>query len=69
MQKLGHIIKHINRKRNVMPDQTEVYNATVKGVKDIHDSENPVKYWLSVELEDHMLNKIVDIYKKDKLLK
>jgi len=52
MQKLGHIIKHINRKRNVMPDQTEVYNATVKGVKDIHDSENPVKYWLSVELED-----------------
>ncbi|MDA0764140.1 MAG: hypothetical protein O3A39_06865 [Proteobacteria bacterium] len=35
-----------------MPQQTEVYNATVKGVKDIHNDESPVKYWLSVELDD-----------------
>ena len=26
--------------------------ATVKGVKDIHTEEDPVKYWLSVELEN-----------------
>lgn len=31
---------------------TEVYEATVKGVKDIHTDEAPVKYWLSVDLED-----------------
>jgi len=34
--------------------QTETYKATVKGVKDIHDEENPVKYWLSVEMENGM---------------
>ena len=34
--------------------QTETYKATVKGVKDIHDDENPVKYWLSVEMENGM---------------
>ncbi len=31
---------------------TETYTATVKGVKDIHTEEDPVKYWLSVELEN-----------------
>ena len=33
--------------------QTETYQATVN-VKDIHDDENPVKYWLSVEMENGM---------------
>jgi len=31
---------------------TEVYEATVKGVKDIHTEDAPVKYWLSVDLDD-----------------
>ena len=53
MQKIGKLIKHINRKRKIMT-QTETYQATVKGVKDIHDDENPVKYWLSVEMENGM---------------
>jgi hypothetical protein len=53
MQQIGKLIKHINRKRKIMT-QTETYQATVKGVKDIHDDENPVKYWLSVEMENGM---------------
>tara|TARA_Y100001972_G_C7611755_1_gene306696 strand:- start:460 stop:969 length:510 start_codon:yes stop_codon:yes gene_type:complete len=53
MQQIGKLVKHINRKRKIMT-QTETYQATVKGVKDIHDDENPVKYWLSVELENGM---------------
>ena len=53
MQQIGKLINHINRKRKIMT-QTETYTATVKGVKDIHDDENPVKYWLSVEMENGM---------------
>ena len=53
MQQIGKLIKHMNRKRKNMT-QTETYQATVKGVKDIHDDENPVKYWLSVEMENGM---------------
>ena len=53
MQQIGKLINHINRKRKIMT-QTETYQATVKGVKDIHDDENPVKYWLSVEMENGM---------------
>jgi len=30
----------------------ETYEATVKGVKDIHTPEAPVKYWLSVDLDN-----------------
>ena len=55
MQRFGAIIKHINNKNRRKPmAQTETYKATVKGVKDIHDEENPVKYWLSVEMENGM---------------
>ena len=55
MQRFGAIIKHINNKNRRKPmTQTETYKATVKGVKDIHDDENPVKYWLSVEMENGM---------------
>lgn len=55
MQRFGAIIKHINNKnRRKTMAQTETYKATVKGVKDIHDEENPVKYWLSVEMENGM---------------
>ena len=55
MQRFGAIIKHINNKnRRKTMAQTETYKATVKGVKDIHDDENPVKYWLSVEMENGM---------------
>ena len=44
MQRFGAIIKHINNKnRRKTMAQTETYKATVKGVKDIHDDENPVK--------------------------
>jgi len=55
MKGFGATIKHINNKNRRKPRaQTETYKATVKGVKDIHDDENPVKYWLSVEMENGM---------------
>lgn len=57
MNRLGHYIKKINiqerknrRRNNTM--SLEVYNATVKGVKDIHTDDEPNKYWLSVDLDD-----------------
>lgn len=53
MQKLGQVIKNINdRRRKYKMTNTEQYEATVKGVKDIHTAEAPVKYWLSVDLDD-----------------
>jgi hypothetical protein len=57
MNRLGHYIKKINiqerknrRRNNTM--SLEIYNATVKGVKDIHTDDEPNKYWLSVDLDD-----------------
>ena len=52
MQKLGQVIKNINNRRRKTMANTEVYEATVKGVKDIHTEDAPVKYWLSVDLDD-----------------
>jgi len=52
MQKLGQVIKNINNRRRKTMANTEVYEATVKGVKDIHTEESPVKYWLSVDLDN-----------------
>ena len=52
MQKLGQVIKNINNRRRKTMANTEVYEAIVKGVKDIHTEDAPVKYWLSVDLDD-----------------
>ena len=52
MQKLGQVIKNINNRRRKTMANTEIYEATVKGVKDIHTEDAPVKYWLSVDLDD-----------------
>jgi hypothetical protein len=52
MQKLGQVIKNINNRRRKTMANTEVYEATVKGVKDIHTEDAPVKYWLSVDLDN-----------------
>tara|TARA_A100000172_G_C3024748_1_gene104413 strand:- start:396 stop:911 length:516 start_codon:yes stop_codon:yes gene_type:complete len=53
MQRIGQLVDHINKKhRRKRMGNTETYTATVKGVKDIHTEEDPVKYWLSVELEN-----------------
>jgi hypothetical protein len=52
MQKLGQVIKNINNQRRKTMANTEVYEATVKGVKDIHTEDAPVKYWLSVDLDN-----------------
>ena len=51
MQKIGSILKHINKQENTNMQNTETYEAVVQGIKDIHDKENPVKYWLSVSLD------------------
>ena len=45
MQQIGKLIKHMNRRWKNMT-QTE-YIKQLSRVKDIHDDENPVKYWLS----------------------
>ena len=47
--------------------QTETYKATVKGVKDIHDEENPVKYWLSVGAKP--TDRVIGFLAKEGLLK
>jgi hypothetical protein len=52
MQKIGQVIKNINNRRRINMSNTEMYEATVKGVKDIHTEDAPVKYWLSVDLDD-----------------
>lgn len=36
----------------------ESYEATIQGLKDIHDQDNPVKYWLSVKLDDQTDRKL-----------
>lgn len=36
----------------------ESYQATIQGLKDIHDADNPVKYWLSVKLDDNTERKL-----------
>lgn len=41
-----------------MSENVESYQATIQGLKDIHDSENPVKYWLSVKLDDQSERKL-----------
>ena len=38
MQKIGNIVKHINKQGKQNMANTETYDATVKGVKDIHDA-------------------------------
>jgi hypothetical protein len=58
MQKIGNIVKHINKQGKQNMANTETYDATVKGVKDIHDAENPVKYWLAVEMENGIERKL-----------
>jgi len=53
MQKLSDVINNINNKRRKYNmSNLETYEATVKGVKDIHTAEAPVKYWLSVDLDN-----------------
>ena len=58
MQKIGNIVKHINKQGKQNMANTETYDAIVKGVKDIHDAENPVKYWLAVEMENGIERKL-----------
>lgn len=41
-----------------MSENVESYEATIQGLKDIHDDENPVKYWLSVKLDDQTDRKL-----------
>ena len=41
-----------------MNENTESYQATIQGLKDIHDADNPVKYWLSVKLDDNTDRKL-----------
>jgi hypothetical protein len=57
MENLKTIINKIN-KRRTMSENVESYEATIQGLKDIHDSENPVKYWLSVKLDDQSERKL-----------
>ena len=57
MEKLNNILKRIN-KRTKMNENTESYQATIQGLKDIHDADNPVKYWLSVKLDDNTDRKL-----------
>jgi hypothetical protein len=57
MEKLNNILKRIN-KRSKMSENVESYQATIQGLKDIHDADNPVKYWLSVKLDDNTDRKL-----------
>jgi len=57
MENIKHIINKIN-KRRTMSENVESYEATIQGLKDIHDDENPVKYWLSVKLDDQTDRKL-----------
>lgn len=41
-----------------MSENVESYQATIQGLKDIHDADNPVKYWLSVKLDDNTDRKL-----------
>lgn len=41
-----------------MSENVESYEATIQGLKDIHDNDNPVKYWLSVKLDDQTDRKL-----------
>lgn len=41
-----------------MSENVETFEATIQGLKDIHDSDNPVKYWLSVKLDDNTDRKL-----------
>jgi hypothetical protein len=50
MENIKQIMKRINKRRTNM--ELETYDCTIKGLKDIHDAENPVKYWLAVDLDD-----------------
>jgi hypothetical protein len=56
MENLKTIVNKINRRSKNM--STETYEATIQGLKDIHDQENPVKYWLSVKLDDNTERKL-----------
>jgi hypothetical protein len=56
MENLKTIVNKINRRSKNM--STETYEATIQGLKDIHDDENPVKYWLSVILDDKAERKL-----------
>jgi hypothetical protein len=57
MEKLNNILKRIN-KRSKMSENVESYQATIQGLKDIHDADNPVKYWLSVKLDNNTDRKL-----------
>jgi len=41
-----------------MSENIESYQATIQGLKDIHDADNSVKYWLSVKLDDNTDRKL-----------
>jgi hypothetical protein len=56
MENIKTIINKINKRSKNM--STETYEATIQGLKDIHDDENPVKYWLSVLLDDKRERKL-----------
>jgi len=58
MQKIGNIMQNINKRGKQNMQNTETYEAVVQGIKDIHDKENPVKYWLSVSLDDKSERKL-----------
>ena len=58
MEKLNTILKRINKRSNMSEKEMESYQATIQGLKDIHDSDNPVKYWLSVKLDDNTERKL-----------
>jgi len=57
METIKTIINKINKRKH-MSENTETYEATIQGLKDIHDEENPVKYWLSVKLDDQSDRKL-----------
>jgi len=61
MEKLNNILKRIN-KRSKMSENVESYQATIQGLKDIHDADNPVKYWLSVKLDDNTDRKLIQAW-------
>jgi len=57
MENIKNILKRINKRSN-MSENVESYQATIQGLKDIHDADNPVKYWLSVKLDNNTDRKL-----------
>jgi len=58
MENLKTKINKINKRKNMSENAVESYEATIQGLKDIHDQDNPVKYWLSVKLDDQTDRKL-----------